>query len=710
MSKAIKIIASIIGIIIILLIIGIILLVTLVNPNQFKKPISAYALKHTGRTVAINGDISWSFFPWIGLKVHDVSVDNQPGFEPKIFAKLNTADVSVKFMPLLSGKIEADKIIFQGLQLNLITNQDGSNNWSAPNQKKPAAETNAAEIHQKKSSNKNFEISISDFEIINANIHWMNKQKNQKIDLDNFYLNSKNIAADKFFPIQAKFRVTTPITKLDAQFMLSSEIQFSKDFQQFSANNLEISSDITENHSGLTIPLHIRTNANIDLKNQTLQLNNLAIESHALKLNATISGKDLNTTPLLSGKFSIAPVNLKAYLASNGIKITTPSQTALQQFQMHATFDASPKFLKLTDVSADLDNSQLNGHFDLSDFGNKVADFDLKLNQINLDHYLPLDVKADQLNKAMSQQEITMANPTTTDSKYALLRQLQLTGNFNIGHLTMSHLNLSNINGHINSANGIVRITPMTMQLYDGSSNTSVYANFTGNTPSFDFRETLEKIQLKPLLTDLSNFQKLSGTASLNTNLNFSGTNKNEMLNSLHGNVKYQIASGELAGIDFMYELQKAVYLAKKLTPQTSQSTDNTNFGSLTGSANIAHGIATTNDTTLQSKQISLDARGSVNLVNSKIDMHVDAKSHIPFTISSGGFNVEGDTLTIPFMVTGTLQSPHVIPDIASLAGQLLQNVVKGKLQQTIQENIPKNIGEKAGATIKNFLNTNKLF
>jgi AsmA protein len=45
-----------------------------VNPNDFKDELKSVALEKANVNLRLDGDISWSFFPWLGLGLEDIGV------------------------------------------------------------------------------------------------------------------------------------------------------------------------------------------------------------------------------------------------------------------------------------------------------------------------------------------------------------------------------------------------------------------------------------------------------------------------------------------------------------------------------------------------------------------------------------------------------------------------------------------------------------
>ncbi len=143
MGKALKFTSILLGIIILLAIVAIVCLVTFVSPNRLKPMLTEQVMKYTGRQLVIDGDMSWTFFPYLGVKIGHSSLGNPTGFSEKTFAEISRITVGVKIMPLFYRRVESSGIVLDGMKLHLIKNADGKTNWALAllNVKEVAAET-----------------------------------------------------------------------------------------------------------------------------------------------------------------------------------------------------------------------------------------------------------------------------------------------------------------------------------------------------------------------------------------------------------------------------------------------------------------------------------------------------------------------------------------------------------------------------------------
>ncbi|MBF0163605.1 MAG: AsmA family protein [Magnetococcales bacterium] len=103
---------------------------SLIDPNQYKQQISTLVKEKTGRDLTVNGAIKITVFPSAGVSLEDVTLGDAPGFGAEPMAKVARLDVRAKLMPLLSKRVEADKVVVEGLRLKLAKNAKGQANWS----------------------------------------------------------------------------------------------------------------------------------------------------------------------------------------------------------------------------------------------------------------------------------------------------------------------------------------------------------------------------------------------------------------------------------------------------------------------------------------------------------------------------------------------------------------------------------------------------
>ena len=85
--------------------------------------------QQTGRTLALDGDIKLTFYPWLGLEANGVTLGNAAGFGDQPFFHTKHVKFRIKLLPILQKQYEVDTIHIDGAVINLAKNKQGVNNW-----------------------------------------------------------------------------------------------------------------------------------------------------------------------------------------------------------------------------------------------------------------------------------------------------------------------------------------------------------------------------------------------------------------------------------------------------------------------------------------------------------------------------------------------------------------------------------------------------
>lgn len=339
MSRLIKTITLSIAAFIIIMIVIAGLLASFVDPNDYKDQLAEYVQSTTGRTLTIDGDIGWTFFPWLGLSVTDLRVDNAPGFTPREFAKVKNLEISVKLLPLLLGKVKLGDLTVDKLHLNLITNSAGKQNWSKPTKKKD--EVKIAEATKPSEDQEPLDIKVSSIKVKDSSVNWIDRRANQTLRLSKLNFTGKNLGTDKLYPLKLSFNLESNQPALAGAFNLV-------------ISNLVIN-DATQNVSlpkGALFPVGVlrNMNANGHFNAAPLTVNKLRIDS----LSADFLAQN--------GLIKISPIKGKLYRGryNGNIRLNVKPRAPL------LTFDEKLSGLQIGPLLKDVSGSAwISGKTDL---------------------------------------------------------------------------------------------------------------------------------------------------------------------------------------------------------------------------------------------------------------------------------------------------------------------------------------------------------
>jgi uncharacterized protein involved in outer membrane biogenesis len=126
------------GLIVMLLIVTVLLLPFLVDLNRYKDQYQPMIEEALNRKIILN-DLRLTVIPRIGVRIAGFTVMDDPTFSKTPFASLDSLDIGVKFIPLLTGRVEVEEIVLKEPIISVIKNQHGILNVSTLGKSGPSS-------------------------------------------------------------------------------------------------------------------------------------------------------------------------------------------------------------------------------------------------------------------------------------------------------------------------------------------------------------------------------------------------------------------------------------------------------------------------------------------------------------------------------------------------------------------------------------------
>lgn len=117
------------GAVVVLLLGGVGIGIATFDPNSLKPRIQEAVRQATGRDLRLNGEIGVKLSLWPTIAVHDVAFANPPGFSRPHMVTLRTLDLRLALLPLLSRRIEIERLGLVAPDIRLEVNAAGQRNW-----------------------------------------------------------------------------------------------------------------------------------------------------------------------------------------------------------------------------------------------------------------------------------------------------------------------------------------------------------------------------------------------------------------------------------------------------------------------------------------------------------------------------------------------------------------------------------------------------
>ena len=249
MQKIIRYVLIGLAVVIILPIVAVGVFVAVFDANNYKQDMSSLVLEQTGRELQFQGDVSLMIFPSLGMKLGAMSLANAPTFGESPMLRIGAASISVDVLSLLSFAPEIDKLILRDLEINLIRNKVGANNWDDL-VKEPAATSNAASASASSGSTgtavatpsaNEFALkgAFAGLEIENLKLLWLDEQAGERYQITDLDISTGRIAANESFPLTLQLDASGS-GDLDIVFDLDTNVEYLIDQQRLTLNEMTL--------------------------------------------------------------------------------------------------------------------------------------------------------------------------------------------------------------------------------------------------------------------------------------------------------------------------------------------------------------------------------------------------------------------------------------------------------------------------------------
>lgn len=650
------------------------LLVKFTNQDAIKLKLSKVVQQKTGRQLTINGQVEVAFFPWLGVKIKDVELSNAPIFRKNSFAHIAEIDAKIRLWPLFSGQVEIGEFVLNNVELSLLKNKAGYNNWQ------DLIEAASFSIQPSSATSKYALTSIGTMAIKNGHIAWENKQTQQQLEITDFSLSSNDVVPGKPFTVQSSFKISNREPAFSGTVNLQGEVTLDPDNKQYTFHALKVSGSV--NNKVLEKTLNFSGNADVllDLNQQTLALNDLHFKLDNLEAVGSAKGVAIIDAPKFAGGLTIAPFDATGLLQALGFVIKSD---VWQKTAFKLTFETTSKFVKFPIIAATIGDMNLKGSGSYSHFDDKLIVFNLDVNKIDVNNLLLTPVAAPAtatkgMVKKFKVKAVTPQKVKEPGMAFAILQAVKLNGDLSVGLLRVNKLNFSNVHMAIEGDHGLLTVDPVTANWFNGKLQGVITADVRSAIPRLKMQSTLGGVPLQRVLVDFANFDKVTGVLAISSVLTASGNSGDALAKSLAGNGKLIIDNGNYNGFDLGYQVRRAhAMINQKPMPQETKPA-HTYFGHLTSSFNLSNAVISTKDLDVRAPDFYATGQGSVNLNSQALNFRLNA-----YTPNDKNFFV-------PVDITGTLANPEIRPDVSSLVHHVVEGAIKEQIQKQIQKQLDK--------------------
>jgi AsmA protein len=291
-------------------------------------------MKEKNRTLVIEGVPSLRLFPVAGIALGKTSLSEPGG--GKSFVALESAEVALRVLPLLSGELAIETLKVTGLALNVVRRKDGTMNFSdlagAPDKEKEAKSAQRPALR------------VAEVDISKVLLTYRDEASGQELNVADLSVKSGRLDGQTPGDLALSLRVTGKRPEVDLRAQAAGALSFNLRRDEFGFDKFTA---------------QIKGRVDRD---------SIAAEFAAPKLQVS------------AGRASGSEV--KGSLQLRGSRSLDLSYTA--------SFSGPPL---AADIVAKLDESNIKAKITLADLAPLKADFDASIDRLSIDRYLPPEQK-----------------------------------------------------------------------------------------------------------------------------------------------------------------------------------------------------------------------------------------------------------------------------------------------------------------------------
>jgi AsmA protein len=684
-----------VGVLLGLLVLAAAALLLFVDVNQFKPRIEQAASEQLKRKLSIDGDLKLSVFPRVAVQLPRTTLMEPDG--KRVFAEVGSASVSVAVMPLLSGKLEADRVRIDGLSATIERRKDGSTSIDdllagrgKPAEPQPDAPAGAIPAFE-----------IGGITLRNASFTLLDPN-GPLLQVSKLNLETGPLAAKMRSRVALDGEVAAPQSKLQATVKLAADADVDLAAKAYAVRDLSLNlagaqaaqkfdlslatPQLAFGESTTGEKLQLKANlsgaqtlqATFDLTGFSGDAANVAVKTLAIALDMQQPQRKIAVRLASPVQFATGTQLLKLAKLTGEASIDDPT---LPIKNLKLPIDGSvsadlKKQLVDTRISTKIEDTKLDVKLDVAGFAAPKIGFDLQADSLNIDRYFPPAPAPAAATPAAGEADAKL--------DLSALRGLNATGQVRVGKLQARGIKASDVKLGLKAAGGRAELAPLAAQLYGGSLAGSASAAADGNR--IGISTTLTNIDIDALLRDAANKDLLAGRGNVKLAVAGGGATVNALKRSLDGNASLALRDGAIKGINLAQKFRDARQLISGGGADTTRadSSQKTDFSEMTASFVIKNGVAESSDLDAKSPLLRLAGAGRVDIGAGSIDY--TTRVSVVGTLKGQDGREVNDLrgVTIPVRLSGPFTQMSWAIDWKGLA----QEALKAKATEQLKEKL----------------------
>lgn len=571
-----------------------------IDTRMIQDRIAAAVEEETGRTLHFEGELSLSFFPWLGFELGESELANASGFDGP-FARIERTDLRLEVLPLLRRQVSLDTVIVQGLQLNLAMDADGRSNWADleeafANGEVVEAEGEPVDVDEEEPRTEPadpladlpFELRVNGFELRDARLTWNDAGTGTRATVRDLDLVTGPLALGE----------ATPVT-------------------------LGLRAEIDD---GPAVTLQMRTRATVELAPMIVNLDDLVVELEA-------HGDDLPAAGVTA--------RLEAAIAAN------LDEGRVRVDPLRLRLDDTRGEGELQVMLNEIPRIETRLHFD----------------EMDLDRYLPEEAEDPEVATEPGEPSDREPGPETdpvAELPLEALRGLDADARLRFDRLGYNGLDATDVVVDIVLAGGVLTLEQFRAGVSEGTIAADARLDARTDRPAVGLNMLLDGVQAGPIAAAFMEEVPVVGRMDSTVELTTRGATLDDWIGRLDGRITAEFTDGGIQGFNIARHLRVASARYHGHDPETADVDRETDFSTMRVIAIIERGVIRTEVLDIRAPLLRVTGDGTVNLPRERIDY--TARITITDTLEGQAGVAATDLrgLTVPVRITGPLDDPSV--------------------------------------------------
>lgn len=658
--------------------------------SVYKNQIENAATNALQRDVTLAGDVKISVFPRISASVEQVSVANPDGFATPNMIEAGALRGSVKWMPLLSRRVDVQEIAFVDADVFLQRKADGNTNWEFASSKEasPPPEgtngsfdagiesailKNASLTFQDDQSGETYKLSELDLE---ASLRGMDQPlsatasgrfQEQAFTVD-IWLDAPE-ALTRNLPAQARLDLASDLAniKYDGSIQLGDAPSLNGTFETVVADLAALTQQFE-----LDVParsalgrLQVAGKASGALDSPSLTELKLTHDSDLL--SASYEGSvSLNGDGTVAGTLSIASDRMRDLLSATAIELA-PGDT-LQTFAVSGAANGTFKSVMVNNLNLSLDALRGTGQagIDVSATTPRIIG-DLSVPALDLTPFMgePDPEKTNQGIQPWSDETLELSGLKSVNANLSL----------EVGSLTIGDVELTDAVMDVDLTDGLLTADLSQFKAFSGLWLGKLTVDARPATPKVGFDMQGQNVAVANLLGTLAGFDSLTGTGQFKVSAQSSGTSIDAIMQAIDGEVSTSLSDGVVKGLNVAALVRSASSLKQAIATGSIQELNfgealsqnaETDFSSFNTVLKVNNGVANVDVMKLLSPILGVDGTGQINLAGQSMDLRL--ATSVDKSAQGQGSVVQLNGIPVPIRISGAWTNPKVTPDLSGVS------------------------------------------